>query len=454
MGIKNFSQVFEANRVIKWKDYAGKTVAIDTFSELYRSSLGAQSVSTLTDSNGNPTLHISVLLATILEIHRNNVNQIWVFDHDQNPNADFHNPAKLAEILRRKKKKDEAAAEMKTLKDFQQLNEKPMFSDDEEDEEKQENKDNKENKQDDNKESTKDVTQSQTQQRIDSLEKRTFRVSADMITDVKLMLNCLNITYVEAPAGYEGEEVASHLTNMGKADAVYSGDTDPVAYGAKVLLRRNPKDKKVYEYLQSSIIKQIADGSAIDEPTISDIRKVAVILGTDLSAKTPGVGAKTVLKKLHTIKLTKEQEKAIKLFSSELDESKLTMINADKVAFGTDCMKDNLIEWLVNVKSFQKNRILASFEKKAPTKTTKTKQVATTLGKKSTGKTTKTAAATKPKKEIIKKPLPMKRVNGRPAKMSTNIQQIKPQDKPIDSTDDKPQDSTDDKSDDQEEESE
>lgn len=368
MGIKNFSKAFNATRTIKWKDYAGKTIAIDAMTELYRAALGASSVAALTDSSGKPTLHISVILSTILEIYRSDVTQIWVFDHNQDPNQDFHNPAKLAELLKRKKKKDDAASEMKTLKEYQQMSEQSTFSDDEEE--------------------TNPIPSEENavSQRIDSLEKRTFSATPEMINDIKLMLNCLNIKYMEAPAGCEGEQTASHLTLMGKADAVYSGDTDPVAYGATVLLRRNPRDKKIYEYPIEDIIRQVNEGSAIENPDISHIRIAAVALGTDLAEKSPGIGAKTVLKKLHLIKLTPKQKDAIKEFAAPCDETKLVIYNDDKTPFAEDCMKSELIDWLVNVKSFNKTRITASFDKKAPKKAPKKTVAKSTAAKKTVAK--------------------------------------------------------------------
>lgn len=400
MGIKTFSKAFNASRVIKWKDYAGKTVAIDAMTEIYRAALGANTVNKLTDANNNPTMHIKVLLSVILEIHRNGVNQIWVFDHNQNPNEDFHNPAKLGELLKRKKKREEAVTEMKTLKDFQQMAENPIFSDDEE-----------ETSHDESKE-----TQSkETETRINALEKRAFSATTEMINDIKLILNCLNIRYLEAPAGCEGEQTASHLTNIGKADAVYSGDTDPIAYGATVLLRRNPKDKKIYEYPLIDIIKQIDEHSSIENPTIDDVRKAAVALGTDLAEKSPGIGAKTVLKKLHTIKLTKKQKDAINEFAAECDESKLVIYNMDKEPFADDCMKTELIDWLVNVKAFNRTKTEASFEKKAAVKKPVTKKTTTKKP------VTKETAEDGPFRAIGiitfgKPPLPPKRVGGKVVK--------------------------------------
>jgi hypothetical protein len=434
MGIKNFSKAFNAVRVVKPKDYAGRTLAIDAMTEIYRAALGAKSITTLTDSSGKPTLHISVILSNVLEFHRNNVGQIWIFDHNQNPNDDFHNPAKLGELLKRKKRKDVAASEMKTLKDFQQ--QAPMFSDDEEDEEKE-----SANQKDKSAEleeledaeldeliaDAKAPSSSNVSDRISSLEKRTFSANTEMINDVKLILTCLGIRYMEAPAGFEGEELASYLTKVGMTDAVYSGDTDPIAYGATILLRRNPRDKKIYEYTQEDILKQIAENSQVEEPDLSDIRKVAIALGTDLSEKTPGIGPKTVLKKLHTLKLTKKQKEVIKEFEKVPDETSLVVHNDGQTPLGPECRKDELITWLVDEKAFNRTRLLAQFDKKAaPPK----KTVAKPAAKKTVAKPAAKKTVAKP---AVKKPLPPKRVNGKVVKVVPKDEPV-----PVPVTDDEP----------------
>jgi hypothetical protein len=301
------------------------------------------------------------------------VKQIWVFDHDQDPNGEFHNPAKLDEILRRKKKRDEAAQELLRLQDFKQ--EVPLFSDDENESQPEEQPEEQAEDEEidldaiDEKVKTKTKTTNKTvdkttEDRILTLEKRTFRPDKEMLNDIKLMLNCLNITYIEAPAGFEGEAIGSYLTTINKADAVYSGDTDPIAFGAKILYR-TARDKKVYEYTQENVLAQIADKSSIEEPTIQEIRKAGVILGTDLAEKTPGIGPATVLKKLHTVKLTAKQKVAMQEFEKIPEEGQLEFHNEDAVPFSDKEQIEKLITWLVDVKAFNRSRIQKQFDKAA-----------------------------------------------------------------------------------------
>lgn len=418
MGIKNFSKTFNPTRIIKNKDLKNMTIAIDAMTELYRASLGAKTVDLLTDDEGNPTLFISVLISNILEFHKNNVNQIWVFDYDQAADKSFHNPAKLDELIKRKQKKQAAQQKIDKLK------EDPLFSDDEEDLETDETKKELETN-DTNKETYETKTEADKQDKINALEKQLFSVNKTVINEVKLILNCLNIKWVEAPYGFEGECVATYLNVSGVADAVYSGDTDPIAFGAKKLLRKNPKDKKIYEYTQENILEQIQTATINHYPELYDIRKISVILGTDVCDKTTGVGAKTVFKKYRNITLTKKQEQAIEFFDKHPNNN-LLINNEDKQPF-ININLDELILWLVNIKKFKehiwKPRFLKAIDANKNPNSSEINSVQETesstenkTGSKTTKKTEKKLAAKaprtikSPKKTAAVKPMPGKTI--------------------------------------------
>jgi 5'-3' exonuclease len=471
MGWRFFSQIFTPTRVVKYKDMSGMTIAIDAMTELYRAALGAKSVSTLTDANGNPTLHISVVLSIIIELQKQGVRQIWVFDHNQDPDSDFHNPMKNAELAKRKRRKEMAIDQIKSLSDVKDT--APMFSDDESDSTthatsaKTLNKGDKGDSDDDgdgiqevylssslptsslptsslptslpssslpSSSSSQDIVltpeeeakyekmssrqkssfmlmkNTQAQQarefhatkksRIMSLEKQTFSVSKDMIHDAKYILNCFGIQYVETPSGFEGEAIASYLASTGKANAVFSGDTDPMAYGAPVLFRRNAKDKQIYEYTQKDLLRQIADANEeIEKPTMAHLLKCAMIMGTDANIpKTPGIGPKTVLKKLHEIVLTSEQKAGMSEFTKKPDPSKIVICNQDKEAFGDDDRRAELVDWLVDQKSFSRSRIETQFGKIGEAPTT---SLSSTSSKRSKNSSTLSTLSSSPKADPV-----------------------------------------------------
>jgi flap endonuclease-1 len=162
---------------------------------------------------------------------------------------------------------------------------------------------------------------------------------------------------MEAPEGFEGEGVASYLNKTGVVDAVFSGDTDSIAYGAKKLFRRVPIKKAIYEYTYDDIMDQVKEkNDDLAKYDIDLLIKCALIMGTDFCEKTPGIGPKTVFKKIEYIDLTPEQEKAFIEFKKEPDMSKV--IKSTESASN----KEELINWLVNERQFDKTRITKKLE--------------------------------------------------------------------------------------------
>lgn len=356
MGIKDFSKTFSAVREVKTKDLAGKKLAIDAMTEIYRAALGAKSVNLLTDASGKPTLHISVILSNIIELQHQGIDQIWVFDYERDSSSnDFHNPAKLLELEKRRKRKDEAK---KRLDEFGNDLDKVdvLFSDSD-----SENQD-QDTKQDQDSDQDQDLKQEQKNKK-NALEKQMFTATKEMINDIKLILNALNIKYITAPSGFEGEAIAAYLSATDKVDGVYSGDTDPIPFGAKILWRRNPRDKKIYEYTIDDILDQIkTKNAAYTNPNLDDVRKACIALGWDSNEKTKGIGAKTVLKKLDAIELSEAQQKVLEHFEQIPSNDSIIINNLDKKPF-EDCQVKALLEWLTTEKSFTRSRILGWFNK-------------------------------------------------------------------------------------------
>lgn len=390
MGVKGFSKTFLPKRVVKLKDFSGKRIVIDASTEIYQASLGGKSIGTLTDPNGNPTMHINTIIARILEFHKYNIDQIWVFDHAED-GAEFHNPAKNNERMRRHLRKEDDKAKLKDIEErIMEVKEKVLFSDDEDDSPTNESKEqsmehSKEQSMEHSKplkehlsepfETKLDLDQIDDDKEVNNLlemkqklEKRTFTLNSNVVNEIKLIFNYLNIKYIEAPAGFEAESIASYLSSTDQCDAVYSNDTDPIPFGAKVHLRKH-RDKKIYEYTRNDILRQINEISP--KANINDIRKICVILGCDFCIeKTPKVGPKTVLKKFREIELTDEQKKAIEHYEKEPDED-IEVYNMDRRPFMGDTA--GLIDWLVLEKGFNRKRMEEKFVFDAPKKTTKAK---------------------------------------------------------------------------------
>jgi len=396
MGIKDFSKAFDHVSEVRWRDFADKHIAIDAMTELYRSALGAKSINTLTDVNGNPTLHISTLLANIIEMERNNIHAIWCFDNSKIN----HNPAKESEMIKRREKKNKARNDLNNLENSIALalddqdgdtdNEKEFFIN----VNKQVNKttkssdiltdiDNADNDNtdignatdnddddiddadidDDDKKKPSKLTKPKTKTKPtkESLEKQTFTIQASMIDDIKFILDCFGIIYLEAPTGYEAEHIAAYLSDKDYVDGVYSGDTDVIPFGGKVLYRRS-SDKKIYKYTRDDILEQIKTKTSVKQPSLNDIRKICALLGCDFCTRTKGVGPKTIFKKYASLELSKEQMNALDEFKKQPDYSKVLEHNKDRTPF-VDCEVEKLLTWLVNEKSFNRTRITTQLEK-------------------------------------------------------------------------------------------
>lgn len=348
MGIKGFSKTFEP-KIVKWKDLKNLSMAIDASVVLYKASLGAASIKTLTDNSDNPTLHLSVITAKVLNFAKCNIDQLWVFDYHEDG---YVSPDKELEIAKRKKKRAEAKKKLKELKqtqkqtqsDIKRQREDELFSSSDEDDDDPKGKASKE----------------ALEKKICQKEKECFTMDAQIVNDCKFILDCLDVTWTTAPKDIEAEQVCADLTNGDEldldfgCDAVYSTDVDALLYGAQQLIRDiKSKNKKV---LQCYDLEAILENNELE---MSDLIKASIILGSDHAPKTPGVGPKTVLKKLDAIELTEDQQKATKVFDKSLDVSKLKYSNEfGDVDVAQDKVKINkLIDWLVNVKGFNKARI-------------------------------------------------------------------------------------------------
>lgn len=382
MGIKDFSKTFNAARIVTWRDYKGKTIAVDAMWQLYNASLGTQSTTTLTDSSGKSTVHINVLFQRILGIYAEGVKQIWVFDHNSD-SEEFHNPDKILELARRSQKRAEAKVQLDklTLNDFQEeldfdVAESPGPA--------------KVNHSTDSDNS-----------RISALEKRVFKATPELIQDVVTLLQLIGIPYVFAPAGFEGEEIASYLVKKELAHAVYSSDTDPIGFGSPVLLRPNIKDKKIYEYTLTDIGSQITDANSVAEGTdvLELVRIIAAISGTDFCAKTPGIGPRTILQKFLDVELKDDQKKAITAFAkTDNINLSLEIIEPSSTLVETDL----LIDWLVNQKGFSRVRITGAIEKAKTSFSNPKKTRSTRATKISTTKSSSKSPSKSPKYKIVK----------------------------------------------------
>lgn len=395
MGVKDFSKVFKHKRTITLKDYKNKTLAIDAMTELYQASLATKSTHTLTDAEGNPTIHLSIILSRIIEMAKYNIKQLWVFDHNNKNNSDFHNPAKNNELIKRKQRREKAIVKLQDIESkLMEVKNKELFSDDEEESKEPKpkaiNKTPANNIQEVPFEEEIEFPETEIENKVDqnkvlesrqnALQKQIFTLGPNVINEIKLMFNYLGIHYVDAPETFEGEQIAAYLSATNQCDAVLTADSDPIPFGALILLRRNTRDKKIYEYTQEDILNQLEE-AGIANPDLDDIRRICVVLGCDYNDRTPGIGPKTVLKKFQKVELTDAQKRGLVEFAKEPADD-IDVYNFNKVPLSSIDDINDLIEWLVVDKSFNKARLEKKFDFILNPKEVKTTKPRTTKTKK------------------------------------------------------------------------
>jgi 5'-3' exonuclease len=325
MGVKSFSKIFTGTTVTL-NQFKNKTIAIDGFVMAYQAALGMKNINALTDESGTPTLYLNVILAKVLNFAKAKIKQVWVFDYDSSEDTEktFHNPTKVHELKKRSARKAVAIAKIKDLNE------------------------------------SKESDQSNIEEKIHQQERASFSMNRKIINDIKIILNCLNITWCDAPKGFEAEEICAMLTKAGVADAVFTTDTDTIIYGATQLIRPDSSKKKMFLYK----LKTIMDDNDLTMPLL---RKLAVVAGCDHCPKTPGIGPKTILKKLQTIDLTDEQKKAMAVFNRTYNIENITYHNPVYMFGSADPDDDSnplsditkhtlLLDWLVG-KSFNRDRV-------------------------------------------------------------------------------------------------
>lgn len=371
MGVKNFSKIFENDGEVKLKDLKNTTLYIDASVMIYRASLGMKNINMLTDSSGKSTIHISVILSNIVKFHQSDIKGVWVFDYDNSENDECHNPTKIFELAKRRKKRNDAKKALKELNAITNSNDNSdLFTDSDSDSEynSDDNTDKKEKnrieKNAEKKKTSQEKKDAQSKKDEDiqnekhKQEKLAFTLSKDVVDDIKFILDCLNIQWCVSPKGFEAEQICANLTidsDPKNTSAVYSTDADSIIYGAKILIRPDLRKKKLIKYTLDSILSKY-------DIDMDIMRKIAVVMGCDHCEKTKGVGVKTIFKKIQNIKLTEAQNAAVDVFTQIYDINKLNWHNVENDDNTNDQnvkkeRLENLSEWLVEIRSFNKTRV-------------------------------------------------------------------------------------------------
>lgn len=177
-------------------------------------------------------------------------------------------------------------------------------------------------------------------------DKYCFRITSEIVSQVKTLLNFMGVAWIVAPEGYESEHLGAHLTKIKFIDAFFTTDVDALTFGAEnVLVRKKVPNEKKYVMKRYNLAKILKDYN-LDMDTFIHL---CVVLGTDFASKTPRIGSKTILKKGPEQKLTEKQQAAKDYFKSTCPFDTKNIHKEKKDIEG-------LINWLVT-KDFNRKRL-------------------------------------------------------------------------------------------------
>jgi 5'-3' exonuclease len=128
--------------------------------------------------------------------------------------------------------------------------------------------------------------------------KANFRITGEIIEEVKEVLTALGVEWYQSPDDYEAEQVAARLNVIGRGNVVMSNDADTLVFGANLLVRSIGKKYELYS--RRAILDYIKRAFSLpgDREASAMLLKVALMLGTDFNARTPLHGPATVISRM------------------------------------------------------------------------------------------------------------------------------------------------------------
>eukprot|EP01129_Flabellula_baltica_P010888 TRINITY_DN4666_c0_g1_i1.p1 TRINITY_DN4666_c0_g1~~TRINITY_DN4666_c0_g1_i1.p1 ORF type:complete len:460 (-),score=113.44 TRINITY_DN4666_c0_g1_i1:16-1314(-) len=220
----------------------GRKVAVDTHVFIYQFLAAVQVAEMqggtvhLVDDFGQTTSHISGLFYRTIKLLKSGIKPIYVFDGEA--------PDLKADELDKRRERREKAQAVKELAE-----EEGDF------------------------------------ETVSKMNKRSFRVSPEMIEEAKVLLRLMGVPVVEAPC--EAEAQCVELVKSGKAWAVVSEDMDSLTLGAPIFVK-NINEKKGQPPVQIEVEK-VLEGLDMN---MEQFIELCILLGTDFSSKIKGIGPK------------------------------------------------------------------------------------------------------------------------------------------------------------------
>ena len=323
MGVKNFFKIKfikdeteytidELGEEVNLKKFNNEKICIDASLILYQSILSAERINSLTDAEGETTVHINTIFNKIIQLKQAGIIQIWIFD------SPIPNEIKKRELEKRKERRENATDEKTKYK----------------------------------------------------LNKKHIEEIQYLLTNLGIMY-IISPPGVEAEQ--YGSYLTKGNINERFCKYMITGDSDVLFFGGNLLriistkTAKGKSKKTIYKaYELDDILNDI-------DITIDQFLKIGVIMGTDFNDKAPGIGPATVIKKVKKdiAHITPAMENAINYYKSDISEK---ISNDDTQIVNGIYDRIKIIEFLVS-KKFNKERVesrLDDFEKGQKTDKKKT----------------------------------------------------------------------------------
>ncbi|MBU6998313.1 MAG: flap endonuclease-1 [Theionarchaea archaeon] len=312
MGV-NLADLVE-REAIDLSQLRGKPVAIDALNILYQflAIIRQRDGELLKDTQGRVTSHLSGLFYRSINLLEEGVKPVYVFD-GKPPSLKHETLAKRRDVKREARREWQAAVEEGRTED------------------------------------------------IKKFAQQTSKLTDEMLSDARVVLDSMGIPYVQAPS--EGEAQAAYLARKKDAYAAASQDYDSLLFGAPRLVRnltltgkRKLPGKDVYVTITTEqvILDAVLQCLSL---TREQLVEVALLIGTDYNPGITGIGPKTALR------IVKEG----KFSEYGLDELKELFLSPDvtddyEIRFGTPS-PEHISEILCEEHDFSETRVESAVER-------------------------------------------------------------------------------------------
>ncbi|EGV63221.1 Rad2 nuclease [Yamadazyma tenuis] len=239
MGVSGLHpQLKEISIPVSLEKYRGKTLAVDTYSWLHKSTISCAQELCL---NQPTQKYVSYIIKKINMLRHFGVEPYMVFD-----GASL--PTKAATAKERKERREEAQA--KADEYMKKGNKKLAWKE----------------------------------------FMKAAAVTSQMSKSVMVELDRMNVKYVVAP--YEADPQMVYLEKKGYVDGIISEDSDLLIFGCRTLITKLNDFGECIEISKSNFSK-VTTISGLDSFTPQQLRLVAMLSGCDYTKGVPGVGLKT-----------------------------------------------------------------------------------------------------------------------------------------------------------------